>query len=91
MKLQKVIHHLKDGRKKYSTHLGEIEKWEQSDIEAMVRCRELYGESAYLADFSRYAVVANELRERYPNAKIIPVVGFETEDHDKPLRTDIIF
>ncbi|GAB0481681.1 hypothetical protein KML24007_04270 [Alistipes indistinctus] len=86
-----MIHHLKDGRRKYSTHHGEIEKWERSDIEAMERCREFYGNSAFLADFSRYGVVAKELRERFPNAKIIPVVGFETEDHDLPLRTDIIF
>ena len=91
MKLQRIIHHLKDDRKKYSTHHGEIEKWEESDIEAMRRCRECYGDSAYLADFSRYGVVAAELRQRYPNAKIIAVVGFETEDHDQPLRTDVIF
>ena len=91
MKLQRIIHHLKDGRKKYSTYHGEIEKWEESDIAAMRRCRERYGDSAYLADFSRYGVVAAELRQRYPNAKIIPVVCFETEDHDLPLRTDVIF
>lgn len=91
MKLQRVIHHLKDGCRKYSTHHGEIEKWEASDIDAMIRCRQRYGDSAYLADFSRYGVVARELRERFPNAKIIPVVGFETEDHDLPLRTDVIF
>ena len=57
----------------------------------MRRCRECYGDSAYLAVFSRYGVVAADLRQRYPNAKIIAVVGFETEDHDLPLRTDIIF
>nr|DAY29165.1 MAG TPA: hypothetical protein [Caudoviricetes sp.] len=91
MKLQRVIHHLKDGRRKYSTHHGELEKWEKSDIDAMIRCRERHGDSAFLADFSRYGVVACELRERFPNAKIIPVVGFETEDHDMPLRNDIIF
>lgn len=91
MKLQRVIHHLKDGRRKYSTHHGEIEKWEASDLDALRRNREWYGDSAFLADFSRYGVVARELRERFPNAKIIPVVGFETEDHDLPLRTDVIF
>lgn len=91
MKLQRVIHHLKDGRKKYSTHRGRIEKWEPFEIEAMRRNREHYGDSAYLADFSRYGVVAAELRERFPNTKIIPVVGFETEDHDMPLRNDVIF
>lgn len=58
MKLQRVIYHLKDGRRKYSTHHGQMEKWEQSDIDAMIRCRERYGDSAFLADFSRYGVVA---------------------------------
>lgn len=91
MKLQRVIHHLKDGRKKYSTHNGEIEKWDEIDIEALCRCRERYGDSAYTADFSRYAVTVDELREKYPYARIIRVVGFETEDHDLPIRTDVIY
>lgn len=91
MKLQRVIHHLKDGRKKYSTHNGEMEKWDEVDLEALRYCRETYGDSAYLADFSHYAVTVDELREKYPYAKIIRVVGFETEDHDLPLRDDIIF
>ena len=91
MKLQRVIHHLKDGRWKYSTHNGELEKWEESDIEAMRRCREVYGDSAYLADFSHYRVTVDELREKYPNGKIIRVIGFETEDHDLPLKDEIIF
>ena len=91
MKLQRVIHLLSDGRKKYSTHNGEIEKWDEIDIAALRRCRERYGDSAYTADFSRYAVTVEQLRRRYPGAKIIRVVGFETEDHDLPLRTDIIY
>ena len=57
----------------------------------MRRCRECYGDSAYLEAYSRYGLEADDLRQRYPNAKIIAVVGFETEDHDLPLRTDIIF
>lgn len=91
MKLQRVIHHLKDGRKKYSTHNGEMEKWEEDDIEAMRHCREVHGDSAYLADFSHYGTTVADLRTKYPNARIIRVVGFETEDHDLPLRDDIIF
>ena len=91
MKLQRVIHLLKDGRRKYSTHRGEIEKWEEADIEAMRSNRERHGDSAYLADFSRYGVVAGELRDRYPDARIIRVVGFEIEDHNLPLRADVIF
>ena len=91
MKLQRVIHHLKDGRKKYSTHNGEIEKWDERDIQAMKDCRDRHGDAAYLADFSKYAPTVTELRERYPNARIIRVVGFETEDHDKPINNEIIF
>ena len=91
MKLQRVIHHLRDGRRKYSTHRGQIEKWEESDLAALRHNLDRYGDSAFLADFSRYGVVAEELRMRFPEAKIIRVVGFETEDHDLPLRTDIIF
>ncbi len=91
MKLQRVIHILEDGRRKYSTHYGEVEKWKPSEIEAMRYNRERYGNGAYLADFSRYGVVAGELRERFPKTRIIRVVGFETEDHDAPLRTDVIF
>jgi hypothetical protein len=91
MKLQRVIHILEDGRRKYSTHQGEIEKWKPAEVEMLRHNRERYGDGAYLADFSRYAVVADELRCRYPKSKIIRVVGFETEDHDLPLRTDVIF
>jgi hypothetical protein len=91
MKLQRVIHVLEDGRRKYSTHQGEIEKWKPKEIEAMRRNRERYGDGAYLADFSRYGVVASELQARFPRTKIIRIVGFETEDHDRPLRKDVIF
>lgn len=91
MKTQKVIHLLKDGRKKYSTHKGEIEKYEEQDIVAMRSCRERYGDSAYLADFSKYATTVEELRLKYPKAKIICVVDFEIEDHDFPLDNQIIF
>lgn len=37
------------------------------------------------ADFARYGISARELRERYPDARIVRIVGFETEDHDLPL------
>ena len=91
MKLQRVIHHLRDGRLKYSTHRGQIEKWEERDLAALRHNLDHYGDSAFLADFSRYGVVAEELHERFPKAKILLIMGFETEDHDLPLRTDVIF
>lgn len=91
MKYQRVIHLLEDGRRKYSTHNGEIEKWHEYEIESLRKNREQYGDSAYTADFAKYDVVAANLRKRYPNAKILRVVGFDTEDHDLPVRTDVIF
>jgi hypothetical protein len=39
--------------------------------------RERYGDGAYLADFSRYGVVADELKARFPRTKIIRIVGFD--------------
>lgn len=91
MKYQRVIFHLEDGRKKYATHNGEALKWTTADLESLERNQEWYGGGGYTADFAKYDVVVANLRERYPNAKIIRVVGFETEDHDLPVRTDVIF
>ena len=50
-----------------------------------------FGPAAYTADFARYGISARELRERYPDARIVRIVGFETEDHDLPLNSEIIF
>ena len=91
MKLQRIIHHLEDGRRKYVTHNGEMEKWTEVEIENLRRNTEQYGPTAYTADFAKYGISARELRERYPEAKIIRIVGFETEDHDLPLNPEIIF
>lgn len=91
MKYQRVIHHLEDGRRKYSTHNGEIEKWHEYEIESLRHNREQHGDSAYTADFAKYDVVATNLRKRYPNARIVRVVGFENEDHNLPLQPDVIF
>lgn len=91
MKLQKVIFHLEDGRKKYATHNGEMLRWERCEVEALERNREWCGNAAYTADFMRYDVVAGDLRKRFHDAKIVRVVGYETEDHDLPLRDDVIF
>ena len=77
MKLQRIIHHLEDGRRKYVTHNGEMEKWTEVEIENLRRNTEQYGPAAYTADFAKYG--------------IIRIVGFETEDHDLPLNPEIIF
>lgn len=91
MKLQRIIQHLEDGRRKYVTHNGQLEKWTEVEIENLRRNTEHYGPAAYTADFAKYAISAKELRERYPDAKIIRIVGFEAEDHDLSLNPDIIF
>ncbi len=88
MKLQRIIHHLEDGRRKYVTHNGKMEKWTAVEIENLRRNTEQYGPAAYTADFAKYGISA---RERYPDAKIIRIVGFEIEDHDLPLNSEIIF
>ena len=95
MKLQRIIHLLEDGRRKYVTHNGEIEKWTEVwtevEIENLRANMARFGPAAYTADFARYGISARELRERYPDARIVRIVGFETEDHDLPLNPEIIF
>lgn len=39
MKLQRIIHHLEDGRRKYVTHNGEMEKWTEVEIEIFATMR----------------------------------------------------
>ena len=68
-----------------------MEKWTEGEIENLRRNTEQYGPAAYTADFAKYGISARELRERYPDAKIVRIVGFETEDHDLPLNPEIIF
>ena len=63
MKLQRIIHHLEDGRRKYVTHNGEMEKWTEVEIENLRRNTEQYGPAAYTADFAKYGISARELRE----------------------------
>ncbi len=91
MKLQRIIHHLEDGRRKYLTHNGEIEKWTEGEIENLRRNTEQHGPAAYTVDFAKYGIFVRELRECCPDAKIICIISFETEDHDLPLNPEIIF
>lgn len=91
MKLQRVIHYLEDGRRKYVTHNGQIEKWSECELANLRRNFERFGQSAYTADFAKYDVTVAELRRRYPEAKIVRVAAFEHEDYDLPLNPDIIF
>lgn len=91
MKLQRIIFQLEDGRRKYATHNGEMEKWSEVEIENLCHNLERYGPAAYTADFAKYGISAKELRERFPDARIIRIVGFDHEDHDLPLDSHIIF
>lgn len=91
MKLQRIIFRLEDGRRKYVTHNGEMEKWAESEIENMRQNIERDGLPAYTADFAKFAATVAGLRRRFPDAKIIRVIAFEHEDHDLPLNPDIIF
>lgn len=90
-KLKRVIHILEDGRRKYSTFHGVIEKYDNNEIEAF-RCNMLKcGNSAFLADFSVYSVVYSDLKHRFPAAKVIRVVDIEIEDYNLPIDNNIIF
>lgn len=91
MKLQRVIFNLEDGRRKYVTHNGEMEKWTEVEIKNLCFNLEHYGPAAYTADFAKYGISVRELRERFPDAKLIRIVDFNTEDHDLPLNPEIIF
>ncbi len=91
MKYQRVIHELEDGRRKYSTHNGEMELWTIHEVENIETNRAKCGDAAFTADFKRYDVSAKELRRRFPKAIIIKVIGFSYEDHDLPLNPNIIF
>ena len=91
MKHQRIVHILEDGRRKYSTHNGEMELWTEHEVENLNHNNKQYGRAAFTADFSRYDVEAKKLRLRYPTAKIIKVIGFKSEDHDLPINQQIIF
>lgn len=91
MKQQRVIHILEDGRRKYVTHRGVVEKWQQHEIDVLSRNLQRFGCAAYTHDLTAYDVTVEGLMSRFPFAKIVRVVGFEAEDHDLPLRKEIIF
>ena len=90
MKFQRVIHILEDGRKKYSTHRGVIEKWTIYETKNLRRNMKL-STPAFTADFSRYDYDYRKLRQRHPQAKVIKVIGFFHEAHDLPLDPNIIY
>ncbi len=91
MKYQRIIFFLEDGRRKYCSHNGEIELWNPYEIENLKQNFKQYGNPAYTADFSKYDIQAKKLRHRYPKAKIIKIIGFDSEDHDQPINPQIIF
>ncbi len=90
MKYQRIIHVLEDGRRKYSTHRGEIEKWTIYEVRNLKRNMK-HSTPAFTADFSRYDFNYRHLRVRHPKAKIIKVIGFFHEAHDLPLDPNIIY
>lgn len=90
MKQQRVIHILEDGRRKYVTHRGSVVKWQQYEIDVLSRNLQRFGCAAYTYDLTAYDVTVEGLKMRFPFAKIVRVVGFETEDHDLPFRKGII-
>ncbi|CDN30195.1 hypothetical protein BN938_0460 [Mucinivorans hirudinis] len=91
MKLQRIIFHLDDGRKKYGTHNGEVLRWEKGDIEAMRINGRNKLRAAFTADFQRYDTDFRELRARFPASKIVKVVGYAIEDYDLPIDNEVIF
>lgn len=91
MKQQRMIHILEDGRRKYVTHRGKIVKWHWFEIDVFARNQHRFGKAAYTSDLTAYGITADDLHERFPYASVVWVVGFEVEDHDLPLRKDIIF
>ena len=91
MKAQRVVFKLKDGRSKYATHNGTLLCWEKHDLDSLERNIEFLGFPAFTADFQRYGFNVEFLRERFPNAKIIRVVGYYVEDASMPLDPDIVF
>lgn len=90
MKQQRMIHLLEDGRRKYVTHRGKIVKWQRFEIEAAARNAGRFGPGAYTVDLAAYDVTVERLRERFPLAGVVRVVGFEVEDHDLPLSKTIL-
>ena len=91
MRAQRVIFRLKDGRRKYATHNGSMLYWEEYDLESLANNVEMYGLPVFTADFQRYDFDKESLRERFPNARIVRVVGYDVEDASLPLDPDVIF
>lgn len=92
MNVQRVIFTLQDKRRKYATHNGKILSWEQNDLKSLNDNIERFGMPAFTADFQKYDVSAEALKERFPEAKILRVKKVETENaNNNPLNPEIIF
>lgn len=86
----RVIFQLANGQRKYATHNGEVLLWDDYDLLALRRNLLDNEAFAFTKDLENFAFSAAELAERFPNAKIIRVKGFRTEDADVPLNPKIL-
>lgn len=91
MTAQRVIFTLADGRRKYATHNGSMLFWEQDDLASLRENIDNYGMPAFTADFMKFDVSFDRLRNRYPDARIVRVVAVESEDARQPRNPEIIF
>lgn len=91
MNAQRVIFTLSDKRKKYATHNGKMLTWEQGDLNSLNDNIERFGMPAFTADFQKYDVSAEALKECYPESEILQVAQVESEDAALPLNHEIIF
>ena len=90
MKEYRVIFCLTNGKRKYATHNGEILLWDDYDLLALRRNLLDYEQFAFTDDFAYFDFSAEALRVRFPEAGILRVKGFRTEDPSLPVNHDII-
>ena len=90
MKEYRVIFCLTNGKRKYATHNGEILLWDDYDLLALHRNLLDYEQFAFTDDFAYFDFSAEALRGRFPEAGILRVKGFRTEDPSLPVNPDII-
>ncbi len=91
MKEYRVIFQLGNGKRKYATHNGKILLWDDYDLLALRRNLVDYEQFAFTEDFQHFDFSVEALRERFPDATLVRVRGFRTEDPAFPINPNIIF
>lgn len=91
MRQQRVIFILTDGRRKYATHRGAMLSWDKEDIESLQRNIDKFGMPVFTADFQKFGFDYEDLRLRFPKARIVHVKSVELEDYYQPLDNNVIF